>query len=86
MMLAGPQRANWRPKRAAPVEPGHRGQLARLIRERPVSVNVARCRIGASTKPLNLLEYIHSDGVFVWKDGGAPVCACDREPPNISDP
>src|ERR1700712_385939 len=34
----------FRPKGAAPVGPGHRGQLARLIRERPVSVNCTLCR------------------------------------------
>src|SRR6202035_3104446 len=44
-MLAGPKRAFFGPKRAAPAEPGHRGQLARLIRERPVFVNQAARRI-----------------------------------------
>src|SRR6266404_4867418 len=36
----GANRALFGPNRAAPVEPGHRGQLARLIRERPVFVNL----------------------------------------------
>src|ERR1700736_2040838 len=46
LTLAGPNWAIFRPKkRAAPVGPGHRGQLARLIRERPVFVNQAACHI-----------------------------------------
>jgi hypothetical protein len=52
VMLAGPKRAVSGPKRAAPVEPGHRGQLARLIRERPVFVNLAAWRnCGVSGAP-----------------------------------
>jgi hypothetical protein len=63
-MLAGPKRAVSGPKRAAPVEPGHRGQLARLIRERPVFVNVARRRSEAASKPRNFAEYVDFSGVF----------------------
>src|SRR5450631_2377167 len=56
-MLAGPKRAVSGPKRAAPVEPGHRGQLARLIRERPVFVNAAWRRSAVlrnGTIPVNI--------------------------------
>src|SRR5664279_4702620 len=56
-MLAGSREPFCGPNRAAPVEPGHRGQLARLIREAPVFVNVARCRISRSSKRRNLREY-----------------------------
>ena len=38
-MLAGPSGPFSGLKRAAPVKPGYRGQLARLIRERPLFVN-----------------------------------------------
>jgi hypothetical protein len=41
LMLTGLDRAVLRPNQAVPARPGHRGQLARLIRERPVFVNVA---------------------------------------------
>src|SRR5664279_4076615 len=65
-MLAGPKRAVCGPNRAAPVEPGHRGQLARLIREAPVFVNVAPCRIPCSSKRRNLHEYSRIHGVL-WQ-------------------
>jgi hypothetical protein len=57
--------------------------LARLIRERPVSVNVARCRIRASSKRRNFDEYIDLGGVFQNEDG--PL-ARDPEPANMGDP
>jgi DNA primase catalytic subunit len=44
--------------------------LARLIRERPVFVNVASCRRRGSSKRRNLLEYINISGVFQYEDGG----------------
>jgi len=71
-MLAGPKRAVSGPKRAAPVGPGHRGQLARLIRERPVFVNVAGCRIRGPSKRRNLLIYMNVSGGFPCEDGGSP--------------
>jgi hypothetical protein len=43
-----PARPKWTlsgPKRASRVRSGHRGQLARLIRERPLFVNVGGSRI-----------------------------------------
>jgi hypothetical protein len=55
-MLAGQKQAVSGPNRAAPVEPDHRGQLARLIRERPVFVNVAGCLNRGSSKWHNLPE------------------------------
>jgi hypothetical protein len=36
-----PKAGRFRPKRSRPGQPGYRGQLARLIRERPVFVNLA---------------------------------------------
>src|SRR3954453_9075195 len=39
-MLVGPEKADTGPNEPPPVKPGHRGQLARLIRERLVSVNL----------------------------------------------
>jgi hypothetical protein len=39
-MLAGSERAVSGPNEPPPVGPGHRGQLARLISERPLSVNL----------------------------------------------
>ena len=39
-MLVGPERAASGPNEPLPVKPGHRGQLARLIRERLVFVNL----------------------------------------------
>src|SRR3954447_14780915 len=39
-MMAGPEKANSGPNEPPPIKPGHRGQLARLIRERLVSVNL----------------------------------------------
>ena len=71
-MLTGPKRAVSGPKRAAPVGPGHRGQLARLIRERPVFVNVAQRRIPGPSKRRNLREYINFCGVFQCEDSGSP--------------
>jgi hypothetical protein len=44
VMLAGPKQAVSGPNEPPPAEPGHRGQLARLIRERPDFVNLAGCR------------------------------------------
>jgi len=63
-MLAGPNQAVFGPHRAAPVEPGHRGQLARLIRERPVFVNLIAFGQSRPSKRRNLLEYINVGGVF----------------------
>jgi hypothetical protein len=40
-MLTGPKRAISGPNEPPRLKPGHRGQLARLIRERPVFVNLA---------------------------------------------
>ena len=85
-MLAGPKRAVSGPKRAAPVEPGHRGQLARLIRERPVFVNVAGRRSEDASEPRNFAEYVDFSGVLHGEDGGSPGGALDREPADISDP
>jgi hypothetical protein len=85
-MLTGPKSAISGPNRAAPVEPGHRGQLARLIRERPVFVNVARCRNPGSLKRRNLREYINICGVFPREDGGPRRRALDPEPADISEP
>ena len=74
-MLAGPKRTVSGPKRAAPVGPGHRGQLARLIRERPVFVNLAACRPLAASEVLRNgaigNEYIKVCGVFPCEDGGS---------------
>src|SRR5438874_664175 len=39
-MLIGPEKAISGPNEPPPVKPGHRGQLARLIRERLVFVNL----------------------------------------------
>jgi hypothetical protein len=89
-MLAGPKQAISGPNEPPPVEPGHRGQLARLIRERPVFVNVAGCRIPDPSKRRNLREYIGFRGVFQGEDGGLPSRALDPEPADtiedISDP
>jgi hypothetical protein len=71
-MLAGPKRAVSGPNRAAPVGPGHRGLLARLIRERPVFVNVAGRRNRYPSKRRNSSEYIDIRGVFQCEDGGSP--------------
>jgi hypothetical protein len=72
VMLAGPKRAVSGPNRAAPVGPGHRGQLARLISERPLFVNVANGRGRAASIGRNWSEYINFCGVFFTsKDGGA---------------
>jgi hypothetical protein len=64
--------------------------LARLIRERPVFVNVAGCRIRAPSKRRNLREYIKIRGVFYCEDSGSPRRALDPEPADtiedISDP
>ena len=76
-MLAGPKRAVSGPKRAAPVEPGHRGQLARLIRERPVFVNLAACRIWGPSKRRISSEYINIRGVFYYEGGSSHGCALD---------
>ena len=83
MMLTGPKRAVSGPKRTAPVGPGHRGQLARLIRERPVFVNVASYRVRGPSKRRNFYEYINVCGVFPCKDGGSPRRALDAEPADI---
>jgi hypothetical protein len=40
-MLTDPKRAISGPNEPPRFKPGHRGQLARLIRERPVFVNLA---------------------------------------------
>ena len=89
-MLAGPKRAVSGPNEPPPVEPGHRGQLARLIRERPVFVNVAGCRIPDPSKRRSLREYTGFRGVFQGEDGGLPSRALDPEPADtiedISDP
>ncbi|GAC1337395.1 MAG: hypothetical protein NVSMB20_13600 [Bradyrhizobium sp.] len=63
-MLAGPKRAVSGQDRAAPVGPGHRGQLARLISERPVFVNVANGRGAGPQIGRNLPEYISFGGFF----------------------
>jgi hypothetical protein len=60
--------------------------LARLIRERPVFVNVARRRIRGASKRRNFAEYVDFSGVFACEDGGSPGGALDREPADISDP
>jgi hypothetical protein len=39
-MMVGPEKAISGPNEPPPVKPGHRGQLARLIRERLVFVNL----------------------------------------------
>ncbi|MFT5555222.1 MAG: hypothetical protein ACI9P3_004656 [Bradyrhizobium sp.] len=81
-MLAGPNEP-LRPQRAAPgQEPGHRGQLARLIRERPVFVNVTGRRKEGSLKRRNWGEYNCFRGVFDGEErlGGVPGTA------DISDP
>jgi hypothetical protein len=52
--------------------------LARLIRERPVSVNLAERHIRVSSKRRNLPEYVNVHGVFPDEDGGHAVCALDR--------
>jgi len=89
-MLAGPKQAISGPNEPPPVGPGHRGQLARLIRERPVFVNVAGGRIPGLSKRRNLREYIRFRGVFQGEDGGSPLRALDPEPADtiedISDP
>jgi hypothetical protein len=79
-MLAGPKQAISGPNEPPPVGPGHRGQLARLIRERPVFVNVAGCRIPDPSKRRNLREYIRFGGVFQCEDRGALPRALDPEP------
>jgi len=59
-MLVGPEKAVSGPNEPHPVKPGHRGQLARLIRERLVFVNLPGevrrselrdLRAAASTRP-----------------------------------
>jgi hypothetical protein len=60
--------------------------LARLIRERPVFVNVARRRSEGASKPRNFAEYVDFSGVFQGEDSGSPGGALDREPADISDP
>ena len=89
MMLTGPKRP-FPAKRAAPVGPDHRGQLARLIRERPVFVNVARRRFRGPSKRRNLPEYVNVSGVFVCEDGGSPRAELNAnlvaEPADIGDP
>jgi hypothetical protein len=60
--------------------------LARLIRERPVFVNLAACHIRVSSKRRNSREYITVRGVFQGEDGGTLAGALDREPADISDP
>jgi hypothetical protein len=57
--------------------------LARLIRERPVFVNLAEGRIRVSSKRRNLSEYINIRGVFPGKDGGYAVRALDPGPEDI---
>jgi hypothetical protein len=71
-MLAGPKRAVSGPNEPPPVGPGHRGQLARLIRERPVFVNVAERSAPGPSKRRNLWEYINVTGGFLCEDGGSP--------------
>ena len=82
-MLAGSKQAVCGPNEPPPVRPGHRGQLARLIRERPLFVNVARRRWRVSLKGRNWGEYICFRGVFSGEGGGS---GRDREPADISDP
>jgi hypothetical protein len=53
--------------------------LARLIRERPVFVNVASRRVRASSKRRNLLEYVNVSRVFPCEDGGSSRRALDAE-------
>ena len=72
MMRAGPKLAIYGPNEPPPVKPGHRGQLARLIRERPVFVNVAGRRIRSPSKRRNLHEYINFAGVFLCEDAFGP--------------
>src|SRR6478735_383484 len=71
-MLAGPKRAVSGPNEPPPVGPGHRGQLARLIRERPVFVNVARRRAPGPSKRRNFREYINVTGGFPCEDSCSP--------------
>jgi hypothetical protein len=69
-MLAGPKQAVSGPNEPPrSVRPGHRGQLARLIRERPVFVNLAARRIRVLRNAHNVREYINIRGVFPWEDG-----------------
>jgi hypothetical protein len=56
--------------------------LARLIRERPVFVNVAGRRKPASLKGRNWDEYICFCGVF----NGMGALAAPREPTDMSEP
>src|SRR6185369_1060219 len=66
------KRAIYGPNEPPPVEPGHRGQLARLIRERPVFVNVGGCRGCRSLKRRNWGEYICFPGVFKGEKAACP--------------
>ena len=79
-MLAGPNEPFTAPKSRPRSRPGHRGQLARLIRERPVFVNVTGRRKEASLKRRNWGEYNCFRGVF---DGGERFGAF-REPPTLA--
>ena len=54
------------------MEPGHRGQLARLIRERPVFVNVGGFPTSRSLKRRNWGEYICFPGVFKGEKAACP--------------
>ena len=72
MMRAGPKLAIYGPNEPPPVKPGHRGQLARLIRERPVFVNVGGCRSPRSLKRRNWSEYICFPGVFRGEKAACP--------------
>jgi hypothetical protein len=86
-MLAGPKAGPFpAPKEPPPVEPGHRGQLARLIRERPVFVNVAGRHGRRSPKHLDWSEYIEIFGVFQGKDSGTSAFTLDGGTRDISDP
>src|ERR1700681_1261822 len=66
-MPAGPKRGHLRPQMSRPGQTGPSRTIARLIRERPVSVNVARCRNRGSLKRRNWREYICFRGVFTGK-------------------
>src|SRR5580692_4997410 len=80
VMLAGPNQAVSGPNEPPrSVGPGHRGQLARLIRERPVFVNLAARRIPQSSKCPQLARIYQSRWCF--SVGGWLTCiptACCR--------
>ena len=63
-MLSGPKKAAAGPEiEPPPDKPGHRGQLARLIRERPVFVNRAAGHLRNASGCWIGLEYSRFAGV-----------------------